>query len=164
MKQITIYTDGGGGTHGPYGRDIGASTYIAVCEDREHTRSYAYADMTNNRAELLAIYHGLKGAVKGGHHVTVVTDSENCIRWINGTYKRKDAYVQVYCQWIDAEITRIKALGGIVVFQYVRGHQGHHYNEKCDKLCTRIMNDVHAGLIAPRPEPWQSTLAHTDPQ
>lgn len=140
MKKVVIYTDGScSGNPGPGGWGT-ILTYIKPDSDiYEKEISGGDADTTNNRMELTAVIEGLK-ALKQICDVTVVTDSAYVANafnkdWItkwqtnnfkNGSVKNIDLWQELIALTQKHTVT----------FEWVKGHTGHPYNERCDKLAT----------------------------
>jgi ribonuclease HI len=135
MKEVHIFTDGSClGNPGPGG-------YGVILKYKEHVKelSQGYLVTTNNRMEISAVINGLK-ALKEPCKVTIVTDSQyvkNGIttwlnnwkrnKWMSSTkkpVKNKDLW-----QELDKECQR-----HITSFVWVKGHNGHTENERCDEL------------------------------
>lgn len=129
---IIIYTDGGcshnpGGTGG-YGVVIIDKTGNVVAE---HSKGF-YAT-TNNRMEVMAIIRGLEETAFIPGPVKIISDSQyaiNCAKGIWGRSKNEDLW----------EIYDRAAKNRKVEFEWVRGHTGNKYNERCDELATLAMN------------------------
>lgn len=136
MAPVSLYTDGScSGNPGPGG--WGA---ILVAGGRELELSGGEPHTTNNRQELLAVIHGLR-ALKRPCAVTVTTDSEYVANgfqkgwvvawkrrgWVNS--KREPVKNRDLWEQLDAEVGRHE-----VSWVWVRGHRGHAYNERCDRL------------------------------
>ncbi|MDE3074489.1 MAG: ribonuclease HI [Chloroflexota bacterium] len=97
---------------------------------------------TNNRMELIAVLQGLSLVPTGGS-VLVTTDSQYVVKgassWING-WKRKGWLTSTgsgvlnrdLWESIDAELDRL-----LVGWSWIRGHNGHPENERCDRLARR---------------------------
>ncbi|GAB6036385.1 ribonuclease HI [Fundidesulfovibrio butyratiphilus] len=133
---VVIHTDGAClGNPGPGG--YGA---ILSWQDHEKELSHGYKLTTNNRMEILAVIAGLE-SLKGTRQVEVVTDSmyvRDAIekRWLakwkkNGwkTADRKDVKNKDLWTRLDGLLSRHK-----VKLTWVRGHNGHPMNERCDRL------------------------------
>jgi ribonuclease HI len=130
MKKITIYADGSSlGNPGPGG-------YCAVLKFGEHEKivSGGESHTTNNRMELLAVIEGMK-TLTATCDITVVSDSSYVINAINewlANWKRKNfkdvKNVDLWQSYIEA--SKIHKVTG----QWIKGHAGHEYNEKCDKI------------------------------
>ncbi len=136
MKKVNLYSDGAcSGNPGPGG-------YGAILEynGRELVLSGGDKDTTNNRMELMGIIVGLE-ALKEPCDVTVTTDSKYVADafnkgWLASWQKRnwkkadgkavlnKELWQRLLCA---AEKHHVK-------FVHVLGHNGHEYNERCDRL------------------------------
>lgn len=128
QMQITLYTDGAcSGNPGP-----GGFAAILVAQDqngkvlREKEIVGSEAFTTNNRMELMAVIAGLK-ALNQPAIVKIVSDSQYVIHTITKNWKRKKN--NDLWQELDALISQ-----HTVEWKYVKGHSGHEYNERCDKL------------------------------
>lgn len=133
MKQVEIYTDGAcRGNPGPGG--WGA---ILVYGGHERELSGGEAETTNNRMELTAAISALS-ALTEPCRVILTSDSTYLVKairegWLD-TWRKKDFRgVKNPDLWrrLDPLLTRHE-----VEFVWVRGHNGHPYNERCDKLAT----------------------------
>lgn len=136
MKEVTLYTDGAcSGNPGPGG--WGA---ILVYGTREKSLSGGEEHTTNNRMELTAVIRGLE-ALKEPCSVEIVSDSSYVVRaieekwlaswmkngWRNSQKKpvpNQDLWNLLLLQ-LDRHVTR---------FTWIKGHAGHPYNERCDKM------------------------------
>lgn len=133
MKEVEIYTDGAcRGNPGPGG--WGA---ILVYNGQEKELSGGDPLTTNNRMELLAAISALE-ALKEPCAVTLTSDSKYLVDgvslgWLEGWRARGWKKVKNPELWqrLDELLHRHK-----VAFVWVRGHDGHPYNERCDKLAT----------------------------
>ncbi|MBD3343649.1 MAG: ribonuclease HI [Chitinivibrionales bacterium] len=136
MKKVYLYTDGAcSGNPGPGG-------YGAILKhgSREKEFSQGYSNTTNNRMELMAVIAGLE-ALKESCEVHVVSDSQYVVnamnkgwaaRWrANGWRRNKKEKALNPDLW-----DRLLSLSEkhTVTFEWVRGHQGHPENERCDRL------------------------------
>ncbi len=144
MTQVQIYTDGAcSGNPGP-----GGWAAILVSGDHEKELSGGESHTTNQRMELQAAVEGLK-ALNRSCTVTLYSDSAYLVNamtkkwyltwqktgWINSKrepVKNKDLWEQLLHQV------------GIhdVQFGKVKGHSGHHYNERCDALARAAVKKV----------------------
>ncbi len=142
MKHVDIYTDGAcRGNPGPGG--WGA---VLVWRGIERELSGADPETTNNRMELLAAIHALE-ALKEPCEVTLTSDSKYLIEpyregWIHAWRARGWTKVKNPDLW-----QRLDGLMQVhtVSFVWVKGHDGHPYNERCDKLATAAADAVKAG-------------------
>lgn len=136
MKEVTIYTDGAcSGNPG-----AGGWGTILVYKGIEKEMSGGEAETTNNRMELTAVIEGLK-ALKEPCKVKVITDSQyvsNGITlgwaesWKKNGWRKKDKKPALNPELWDALLTEISRHE--VTFEWVRGHDGHPENERCDRL------------------------------
>ena len=81
---------------------------------------------TNNRMELMAVIEGLKAAPADAS-VQVYSDSQYVVYTMTRHWKR-NANQDL---WAELDALRISRR---VRWTYVRGHAGHSYNERCDRL------------------------------
>ena len=136
LTEVELYTDGAcSGNPGPGG--WGA---ILVAGAKEKELAGGEADTTNQRMELQAVIEGLR-ALKRPCKVTVYSDSAYFInalekKWYvnwrkNGWKNSKGEAVKNRDLWeaLLQEMERHQLL-----LQKVKGHSGHHYNERCDAL------------------------------
>jgi len=136
MKNVEIFTDGAcSGNPGPGG--WGA---ILRYEGHEKELSGGEKETTNNRMELTAVISALK-ALKEPCEVTLTTDSKYVCdailqNWVyswraNGwkkSNKKPALNVDLWNELLELlEIHKVQ-------FVWVKGHDGHPENERCDKL------------------------------
>lgn len=130
MKTITLFSDGSAlGNPGPGGYGT-----ILRYGNKERIISGGEPHTTNNRMELLGVIEGLR-ALKEPCEVTIISDSSYVIRgineWLDGWIKRNFAKVKNPDLW--QEYLRVGAphrIHGV----WVRGHNGHPENERCDTI------------------------------
>lgn len=125
MKKIKIYTDGACiNNPGPGG-------WAAILEYKNIKKEiFGFAeDTTNNRMELTAIIEALK-ALTEPCEVEIYSDSQYVVNSINNNYKIKTNWDL----WLvlKEEIAKHKC-----EFHWVKGHNGHPENERCDFLATQ---------------------------
>jgi ribonuclease HI len=129
---IELFTDGASsGNPGPGG-------YGAILRSGNHYKelSEGYRKTTNNRMELMAVIKGLEALKNLNQNVMIFSDSKYVIdsiekRWVNSWLakgfkdkKNKDLWLR----YLDvSKLHNIK-------FTWVRGHNGHPENERCDEL------------------------------
>jgi ribonuclease HI len=136
MKKVDIYTDGAcSGNPGPGG--WGA---VIVFRGVEKELSGGEAATTNNRMELTAVISALE-ALRESCEVTLYTDS----KYIADALKQGWARTWKKNNWIKSDKKpalnrdlweRLLILCDMhkVTPVWVRGHNGHEYNERCDRL------------------------------
>ena len=129
---IYLYTDGA--AKGNPGR----GGYGALLKSGPHMKelSEGFRLTTNNRMELLAVIKGLEAIKTKGSEVLVLSDSKYVVEavekgwlwnWIKIGFKNKKnkdlwiRFVNIYRQHK-------------VRFQWIKGHNGHVENERCDQL------------------------------
>lgn len=157
---VTIYTDGAarGNPEGPGG--YGTVIHYVDKNGVLHTREYSggYKKTTNNRMELMAVIAGLEALTKPCR-VTVVSDSkyvtdafnQNWIEnWIKKNWKRSSGPVKNVDLW--KRLLKAKEIHQ-VTFLWVKGHDGHPENERCDTLATtaadssNLLDDVVCEVV-----------------
>jgi len=132
--QVHIYTDGAArGNPGPGGYGV-VMEWVGKPYKKEFSKGFKHT--TNNRMELLAVIDALKNLKNPGTQVLVFTDSKYVVDsvkkgWVFGWEKkgfkdRKNADL-----WKDFLIEYRKQ---DVDFKWIRGHNNHIQNERCDVL------------------------------
>lgn len=129
---IKIYTDGAAqGNPGPGGYGT-----IMRYGSAEKELSQGYELTTNNRMELMAVIAGLEAIKKGDIPVTIYSDSKYVVdavekgwlwNWEKKNFKDK-ANPDLWKRYIPLH-RRFKPK-----FVWIRGHNGHPENERCDRL------------------------------
>lgn len=138
MKTVDIYTDGA--CKGNPG--AGGWSAILVFGGREKELFGGEAVTTNNRMELTAAIEGLK-ALKEQCKVNLYSDSQYLVNainkgWLENWKKngwRKADKSAVLNDDLWKELDELLSFHN-VEFIWVRGHDGHEYNERCDELAS----------------------------
>lgn len=136
MDKVYIYTDGSSmGNPGPGG-------WGAILKYKDNTKeiSGGEAYSTNNRMELTAVISALESIKSGKWPIIVYSDSRYVVDAINKgwvfNWNKKanmsgkknpdlwERFLKVYGKFSD------------ISFKWVKGHNGHFYNERCDLLAT----------------------------
>lgn len=136
MKKIEIYTDGA--CSGNPGK--GGWGAILVYNNNEKELNGGEPETTNNRMELTAVISALK-VLKEPCEVSLTTDSKYVCdavtkgwvySWQKNGWKKADKKPALNIDLWE----KLLALLDIhnVTFVWVRGHNGHPYNERCDTL------------------------------
>lgn len=129
-KAVILYSDGSSlGNPGPGGWGT-----ILEYKGVQKELSGSQANTTNNQMELLAVIKGLE-QLKEPCSVEVVTDSSYVANAINKWLKnwvakdfKKVKNIELWKKYLEAaKRHNVKAT-------WVRGHNGHPQNERCDKL------------------------------
>lgn len=142
-SHIEAFSDGSSrGNPGPggYGSILRFVDSKGVVHEREF--SCGYKRTTNNRMELMGVIVALE-ALKRPCDITFYTDSQYVVKafnenWIAGWLKRG---------WVNSQKKPVKNVDlwkrllaakepHRVTFEWVRGHNGHPENERCDALAT----------------------------
>lgn len=138
IKFVTIYCDGA--CSGNPGK--GGWGTILSCNGKEVRISGAEEETTNNRMELTAVIEGLK-KLKKPCNVKVITDS----RYVCDAFNKNWIFEWQRNGWKNASKKPVKNIDlwesllkimkpHAVSFEWVKGHNGHPYNEECDKMAT----------------------------
>ena len=131
-QPITIYTDGAcSGNPGPGGFGV-----IMRCGEYEKVISHGYERTTNNRMELLAVITGLEAIKWPSAEVVVWSDSSYVVDavekgWVFSWEAKgfaKKSNPDLWRRFLDV-YRRHK-----VSFRWIRGHNGHPENERCDRM------------------------------
>ena len=138
MKHVDIYTDGA--CRGNPGR--GGYGVILVYGKHRKELSGGEPETTNNRMELMAAIEGLS-ALRETCEVTLYSDSKYLVEAVNAGWLR-DWKRQNFRRGRTSEVKNIdlwEALSRLlsrhtVTFVWVKGHDGHPENERCDALAT----------------------------
>jgi len=136
---IEIYTDGAAsGNPGPGG-------YGVILRSGTHYKelSGGFRMTTNNRMELLAVIEGLQIIKKPGAQVTIYSDSKYVVdsvekKWVFGWVKKgfkdkknKDLWIRFLAVYKLHEVK----------FIWIKGHNSHPENERCDELAVAASKD-----------------------
>lgn len=139
MKSVNIYTDGAcKGNPGPGGYGV-----ILEYNGKRKELSEGFRETTNNRMELTAAIVGLK-ALKEPCRVDLYSDSKYLVdsvtkgwvfawrknNWVKSD-KKKALNVDLWTELLDQMNIHD------ITFIWVKGHDGHHENERCDELAVR---------------------------
>jgi ribonuclease HI len=133
MPKVELYTDGSArGNPGPGGYGV-----ILKWGSVEKEMSEGFRKTTNNRMELLAVIKGLE-ALTRPVEVEVYSDSKYVVEavkqgWVFGWQKKGFKGKKNPDLW--QRFLKIYAKHK-VTFHWIRGHNDHPYNERCDVLAT----------------------------
>ena len=144
---VEIYSDGSGRESGPGGYGV-----ILRYGPHEKELSGFEAASTSQRMELIAAIRGLE-ALNNRSRVQVFSDSQYLVRgmseWLRGwirtgrletpdALKNQDLWRQLALLSDKHEVS----------WQWLPGHAGHHFNERCDKLAKRAAEEGARGVVA----------------
>jgi ribonuclease HI len=136
---VRVYTDGASsGNPGPGG-------YGIVLQWRGHEKelSEGFRKTTNNRMELLAVIVALESLKRPGLEVHVWSDSKYVVdavekRWVFGWEKKAFKAKKNPDLWKRfLQIYRKHK----VRFHWIKGHNNHPLNERCDRLAVAAAQD-----------------------
>ena len=146
MKHVDIYTDGAcRGNPGPGG--WGA---VLVYAGKEKELSGGEAHTTNNRMELCGVIAALS-ALKEPCEVTLTTDSKYvadavtngwAAGWRARGWRKADKSPALNPDLWEQLLTLLSYHQ--VTFVWVKGHAGHPFNERCDRLATAFADTFPA--------------------
>jgi len=132
---VEIFTDGAcSGNPGPGG-------YGAILKYGKETREISGYEIetTNNRMELMAVIEALR-QLKRPCKVRIVTDSQYVVKgvteWLPGWIRRNWLTSQkkpVLNKHLWEELMELIKPHKIE-WKWIKGHDGHRYNERCDQL------------------------------
>lgn len=131
---VHIYTDGAArGNPGPGGYGV-VMEWVGKPYKKEFSKGFKHT--TNNRMELLAVIDALKKLKNPGTSVLVFTDSKYVVDsvkkgWVFGWEKKDFKERKNADLWEDFLIEFRKHQ---VEFKWIRGHNNHIQNERCDAL------------------------------
>ena len=144
---IHLFTDGSSrGNPGPGG-------YGTILRYGPHEKelTQGFRRTTNNRMELLAVIVGLEAITRPELPVLITSDSKYVIdsvekRWVFNWATKADfgkkANEDLWRRFLKVYAQRN------VRWRWVRGHQGHPENERCDVLAVQsALNATGAGLL-----------------
>lgn len=141
---VKIYTDGAarGNPDGPGGYGTVLEYVDTKGQLNKKELSQGYEKTTNNRMELMAVIAGLE-ALNRSCEVEVYSDSQYVVNafnqhWVDGWIKKgwkrgKNEPVKNVDLWKRLLEAKQKHS---VTFHWVKGHDGHPQNERCDELAT----------------------------
>ncbi len=134
--KVVIYTDGASrGNPGPGGYGV------VLLSEKGHYKeiSEGFRKTTNNRMELLSVIVGLESIKKEGTEVTIFSDSKYVVDavekgWVFGWEKKGFSKKKNPDLW--KRFLRVYRKHKVKL-DWVKGHAGNKYNEKCDELAVK---------------------------
>jgi len=139
--KVTLYTDGacsGNPGVGGYGAILVHVDSNGIKHEKEFSQGYKMT--TNNQMELLAVIVGLE-ALKKPCEVKIVSDSKYVVdsiekgwldNWIARGWRKSDnkpvPNMELWKRLIEARKPHN------ITLEWIKGHAGHEYNERCDRL------------------------------
>ena len=144
MKKVDIYTDGA--CRGNPGK--GGWGAVLVYNGREKELSGGERETTNNRMELTAAIRSL-ACLKEPCEVTLYSDSKYLVdavtknwvySWRSKGWKKADKSPALNVDLWEELLALLDKHK--VTFVWVKGHDGHAYNERCDTLATTFADSL----------------------
>lgn len=134
--KLTVYTDGGYHLY----KNEGAYAYVILDRGMEIAHfAKAVRKESNNRCELHAIIEAVK-ACPANADLTIRSDSQYAINTLDGKWNR-NTNLDLFEDWNGV----LKEKHPKITFQWVRGHNGDKWNERCDRLCDEAVGyDLNA--------------------
>lgn len=146
--QVHIYTDGAAkGNPGPAGYGV-VMELVGTPHKKEFFEGFRLS--TNNRMELLAVIVGLEKLKNSNMSVLVVSDSKYVVdavekNWVFGWEKKGFKDRKNPDLWMRfLKIYRKNK----VDFKWVKGHNNHPQNERCDALAVKASQQEHLSVDA----------------
>jgi ribonuclease HI len=141
---VEIYTDGSvypNPGNGGWACILKAGDYIKELSGGEK-------DTTNNRMEIEAVIQALKALKEGAkkHRIIIYSDSQWVINACQGNWNIKKNLDKV------KEAKDLIAKSGCKIeWRWLKGHAGHEYNERCDKLALAEVRKLgtHSEKVVP---------------
>jgi ribonuclease HI len=138
--EVHIYTDGAAkGNPGPGGYGV-VMELVGTAFKKEFYEGFRHT--TNNRMELLAVIVGLEKLKKPNMKVLVISDSKYVVdsvekKWVLGWEKKGFVDRKNSDLWKRFLIIYRKHQ---VDFKWIKGHNNHPQNERCDELAVFASN------------------------
>lgn len=125
-----IYTDGGCECN-PGGRGGYGAVIINNNTGELTDISGGFRSTTNNRMEVMAVIKALE-KIEKDTHIQLFSDSQYVIKTMNGMFRKKKN-IDLWKK-LDKLAVAFK-----IEWNWVKGHNGNTYNERCDTLCQEAM-------------------------
>ena len=139
MKNINIFTDGAcSGNPGP-----GGFAAIVQYDDFEQEICGGESSTTNNRMELIGVIEALN-SLSESYIISLYTDSQYVVNainkgwldsWIDKNWKKSDGKPVLNIDLWQELLPLLEKHE--ITFHWIRGHNGHPENERCDKLAVQ---------------------------
>lgn len=141
-----VYCDGACIGNGSYNAPGGWAAIVIDPDGKEHELHSGIKGTTNNRMELTGAIEGLS-IIPRGAKALLVSDSQYVINglqkgwaksWRRNGWRKSDGQNALNPDLWDRLLKL--AEGRQMTYQWVRGHNGNHYNERCDRLANGEAN------------------------
>lgn len=162
MTKVNIYADGS--SRGNPGRGgYGCILQYTDNKGEEHIKelSQGYVETTNNRMEIMGVIAGIE-SLNRPCKIVVTSDS----KYVTDSFNQKWVYCWRKRGWkkgngervknVDLWTRLLKAIedgNHTVKFVWIKGHNGHSMNERCDQLATEaadgkdLIEDTNYGAM-----------------
>ena len=146
--QVHIYTDGAAkGNPGPGGYGV-VMELVGTTFKKEFYEGFRHT--TNNRMELLAVIVGLEKLKNPNTTVLVISDSKYVVdsvvkKWVFGWEKKGYLGKKNPDLWKRFLVIYRKHQ---VDFKWIKGHNNHPQNERCDELAVFASNQKNLSIDA----------------
>jgi len=147
MKRVNLYTDGAcKGNPGPGGYGV-----ILEYKGNEKEISDGNRSTTNNRMELMAAIVGLE-TLKEPCEVMLYSDSKYLVdaiekgwlaNWRRNNWRKSDRSPVLNVDLWERLIVQLERHN--VILNWIKGHNGHPKNERCDRLAVAAAERVMLG-------------------
>lgn len=146
--KVVIYTDGSVSKNGhpdAYGGWACILQAYRGCEKVSEVEKFGrlssnnITPVTNNRAEMYAIYHALE-CIEKKCDVEIYSDSELVVKTINGEYAKRNN-LDLW-DMIQHNIDRLKGIGCSISLSWVKGHSSDPLNNRVDKLASNVKKGI----------------------
>lgn len=138
MINIRVYSDGSA----TVATKPGGYAWVMIVNGEKHSEGSGHMELaSNNDAELQGAIKGLEAAAVyllqeaagkfplPDFKVTLISDSQIILNWISGAYQFKQVEKMQSFFRLRALVEKLK-----VETEWVKGHSGDLYNERCDEL------------------------------
>lgn len=143
VQEFIVYTDGGYSAS----KNVGAGAYIILKADGQtlvEENSFTLKNETSQRAELKAILAAVD-ALPFRSSAKIVTDNLSAALGLGKSPRRKNQPdVDLLVSY--KQLVRLRKLK--IEFEWVRGHGGQPWNERCDSLCTEALSRAEEGQLS----------------
>ncbi len=146
IPNVNIYTDGGAEPN------PGKGGFGVIMTYKEHRKEFSagYLMTTNNRMELMGVIFSLE-QLKKPSIINIYSDSKYVIDGItegwaekwksNNWFRTRTQKAANYDLW--EKLLNLISIHKSVTFNWIKGHNGHLENERCDQLASLALNSDH---------------------
>lgn len=153
IMKLEIFTDGSA----TIATKPGGWAYVLVLDGQKLGEGFGSAEnVTNNDMELQAAIEGLLAAAKYIRklenpstitEIVLRSDSQIVLGWANGSYRFKQEEKFHKFEQLNRLVGMMK-----VKTEWVEGHSGNEFNERCDELANIARKSLEPAKITPKKE------------